>query len=110
MDLSLITFAFVLDMLPVGLACFALLRLTKVKKQSLITMLAKASSVLLLICQFTWIHSYLNGFNLVTSFMDSLWSVFNSVVMTLILLVTEREVHTNDCSNCYMGQTKETLQ
>lgn len=99
MDLSFISIPFMLDMLPVGLACYALIRLQQVKQATAVIYLAKASSILLIICQFTWIHSYLNGFQLVTSFIDSLWSVFNSVVMILVLLVAEKEVQQGNCNH-----------
>jgi hypothetical protein len=78
-------------MIPVGLACYALVRLYTIKQQSTVIYLCKISSILLILCQMTWIHSYLNGFALVTSFIDNLWSLFNSVVMILVLIITERE-------------------
>lgn len=103
MDLSDIKFSFLLDIVPLVLAIYALLRLYTVTKQTVVVFLARVISVLLILCQVTWIHSYLNHFELVTSFIDSLWSVFNAVVMILILVVTEQEVKASklsDCSSC----------
>ncbi len=103
MDLSDIKFSFILDLVPLVLAVYALIRLYSINKQTVVVFLARAISVLLILCQVTWIHSYLNHFELVTSFIDSLWSVFNATVMILVLVITEREVKANksvDCSDC----------
>lgn len=77
---------FYFDFIPVALAVLALYNLSFVRR-NLIIVLLKLSAVLLIICQTTWIHSYLNNFSMITSLMDNLWTVFNSLVMIVALLI-----------------------
>lgn len=88
MDLSHFQFSFILDIIPVFLALLALKNLYSVDQQHVILYLARAVCILLIVCQLTWIHSYLNNFPLINSLIDNLWTVFNSVVMILVLSVT----------------------
>ncbi len=110
--LQFMNFKFLLDMLPVGLACYALIKLYKVKHNSLLIVLSKSSAVLLIICQLSWIHSYLNHFSLVTSFFDNVWSIFNSIVMLMVLVVAEKESKNyfhRDCLKCSSFTHKQEL-
>lgn len=89
MDLSYFQFSFILDTIPVILALWALKGLYGVDQQIGMLYIARTACVLLIICQLTWIHSYLNHFPLINSLIDNLWTVFNSVVMILILLLSD---------------------
>lgn len=78
-----------LDFIPMGMAIYAILKLQTSKSNSETT-IAMSAAILLLVCQSTWMHSYLNGFDMVTSIMDKLWSIFNSVCMILVIIVANR--------------------
>lgn len=77
--------SFLLDAIPVALAVYAIFKLNKLNDISAISTLSKAVCLLLIVCQLTWIHSYLNQFPLINSLVDNLWTIFNSVVMLLII-------------------------
>ncbi|ASJ79183.1 hypothetical protein P26059A_0031 [Curvibacter phage P26059A] len=51
---------------------------------------------MLVLCQLTWIHSYLMHFPLINSLVDNIWSLFNSIVMLMILsLVRQHNTNTD---------------
>lgn len=81
-------FSFILDTIPVILAVIALVKLYQLDVHNITVSLSRISCILLIICQVTWIHSYINHFPLINSLIDNLWTVFNSVVMILILINT----------------------
>lgn len=83
--------SFYFDMIPVLLAGYVLFRVSKIQKVDWSIQLARLSSVLLILCQTTWIKSYLSGFDLVTRAVDSLWTVFNIVVMLFILTIVKQK-------------------
>lgn len=91
--------SFYLDLIPVFLAVFVLLRIQILSVKDTVVKLARLSAALLIICQTTWIQSYLRGFDLVASAMDSLWTVFNTVVMILILFVIRQKEGKSNVSN-----------
>ena len=77
------------DLIPVFMAGYALYILQGTCN-STETVVSKIAAVLLIICQSTWIHAYTNDFPLVQSAMDHLWTVFNSVVMLLVIMIAYR--------------------
>lgn len=83
--------SFYIDIIPVILAVIVLIRIQTLSVKDTVIKLARLSAVLLIICQTTWIQSYLKGFDLVASAMDSLWTVFNTIVMFLILFVIRQK-------------------
>jgi len=89
MDFSILQFSFILDTIPVFLALVALKGLYGVNQQHKILYLARTACVLLIICQITWIHSYLNNFAMINSLVDNLWTVFNSIVMVMIVFLSD---------------------
>lgn len=78
------------DMIPVILAAYAIYRLSFVRRTAIV-MLSKVAALVLIVCQTTWIHSYLNHFAMITSMMDNLWTVFNTLVMVIILLIARQQ-------------------
>ena len=85
---------FYFDAIPVILAIIVVYKLSFVRRTMLI-MLCKLAALLLIICQTTWIHSYLNNFPMVLSIMENLWTVFNTLVMTIFLLIAEQQEKCN---------------
>lgn len=85
MELSHLYLSFSLDLIPVVLAIVALQRLYTVSAVTTTLQLARASCIMLVLCQLTWIHSYLMHFPLINSLVDNIWALFNSIVMLMIL-------------------------
>ena len=81
--------SFYFDMIPVVLAIIALYKLSFVRR-NLIIVLLKLAAIILIICQTTWIHSYLNNYSMIESLMDNLWTVFNSIVMIVAILISNQ--------------------
>jgi hypothetical protein len=80
--------SFYFDMIPVLLAVYALYLLSGTQS-SLINLLSKFSAITLIICQTTWIHSYINKFVMLNTFMDYIWTVFNTLTMLLIVAIAK---------------------
>lgn len=84
----IVQLSFFLDAIPVALAVYALFKLHTLNDASALSTLSKLTCLLLIVCQLTWIHSYLNQFPLINSLVDNLWTIFNSIVMLVIINVT----------------------
>jgi hypothetical protein len=90
MELSHLYLSFSLDVIPVVLAIVALQRLYTLDKMTTTLQLARASCIMLVLCQLTWIHSYLMHFPLINSLVDNIWAIFNSIVMIMILSIVKQ--------------------
>lgn len=76
-----------LDIIPVTLAVYALFKLSYIKNNDTDILLSRIAACLLILCQLTWIQSYLNQFDIIQSFIDKLWAIFNTVVMILVIVI-----------------------
>lgn len=85
----MISAAVIFDIVPMIIAGYAIFALAS-SRTNTETIIARMCAVLLIICQSTWIHSYLNNFKIVESFADSLWTLFNTVAMILAIIVAHR--------------------
>lgn len=86
---------FYFDLVPVVIAIYALYRLNFIRRTAIIW-LSKLAAILLIVCQTTWIHAYLNEFSIVNTVIDHLWTVFNTIVMIILVLISKKEDHHND--------------
>lgn len=84
MDISIL-----FDLVPIALAFVAILALRDCANTTEIK-LSRAAAIILIICQSTWMHSYMNDFPVVLSVIDKLWTVFNSLAMILILVIASQ--------------------
>ena len=78
------------DLIPVLMAGYALILLSRTRFFTAEVLLAKITAILLIMCQLTWIQSYLNSFDMGTTIADRLWGVFNSCVMLMAIMVAKR--------------------
>ena len=87
---------FYVDMIPIGLAVYVLFKIQSAKVIDITLRLAQFSAILLLLAQLTWIKSYLNGFYNLNLFADFIWTIFNAVVMVVMILVATRRNEDSD--------------
>ena len=83
---------FFIDLVPVVLAGIGLYQLQLAEIKSPRLYLAAVSAILLIVCQSSWIFSYVIDKPMVTSSIDFLWTLFNACVMCLAIL-TIRDHH-----------------
>lgn len=82
---------FYIDFIPVVLAVYALIKMQSTKVVDTLTRLGQFAALLLIVAQTTWIQSYLKGFDLVTSAVDGIWTIFNAVVMLIVIMIANRK-------------------
>jgi hypothetical protein len=75
-----------LDLIPVLLAIYALYLLSGIDSIHEVYF-AKITAILLIICQTTWIHSYMFDIQSIKSVIDVFWTIFNTSAMVLAILV-----------------------
>ena len=83
--------SFYFDLIPIALACYVLIKISMLPCKSPIILLSALLAIVFIICQSAWIFSYIQGFELVVSSLDLLWTVFNGLVMILILLIIKEK-------------------
>lgn len=83
----------VIDAIPAILAGIALFRFQQVSHRSPELYLAASAAALLIICQSSWIFSYIVNKPLVTTSVDYLWSAFNAIVMILAIRIIRGKHH-----------------
>jgi hypothetical protein len=79
-----------IDLIPVLMAGYALILLSRTRSFTTEVLLARVTAILLIICQLTWIQSYLNSFDIGTTIADRMWAVFNGCVMMMAILIARR--------------------
>lgn len=82
--------SFTFDLVPIILAVIAIVMLRDCINTSEIK-LARACAILLIICQSTWMQSYLIEFSLLNSIVDRIWTIFNSLAMILIVVIATKQ-------------------
>lgn len=80
----------ILDSLPILIAVYALLNMSRVNANSSEIIIGKLLCILMIICQSIWIQSYVSGFNIVIPLVNKLWDLFNILSMTLIVILSNR--------------------
>lgn len=83
----------VIDLIPVILAGIALFRFQQVRHRSPELYLTASIAILLIVCQSSWIFSYILNKPLVTTSVDYLWTLFNSIVMILMIRIIRGNHH-----------------
>ena len=80
----------ILDGLPILIAIYALLNMTKINKNDCEVIIAKILCILMILCQSIWMQSYISGFNFVIPLVNKLWDMFNILSMILIVILSNR--------------------
>lgn len=82
---------FYVDMIPIGLAVYALFKAANAKVVDLTLRLSQLCAILLIIAQIGWMKSYAKDLAFFNVMSDFVWVLFNSLVMIIAILIANRK-------------------
>ena len=83
------TISVIFDAIPIILAVIGIYQFQFLVLRSRIEYLAVICAILLIICQSSWIISYILEKSIVLTIVDKLWSVFNVIAMILVIYIIQ---------------------